>query len=104
MVRIKGNGPLKLRMRTKGFIKSFFDNWEPLFASLDGEALSFYEARNAVEPLMLLSVSHIKSIHIELSEVNVGTNPNEKQKGAKAMEDKFIVVITTGNRDVINLK
>lgn len=105
MMLVKGTGPLKRKMRARGFIKSFFDNWDHLYLSLDGEALFLYEARNAVEPLLVLTLSQVKSIHIELMETTpVGSDPNVMKKGAKAMEDKFIVVISTHGRDVLMMK
>jgi hypothetical protein len=101
MLCVKGNGPLKRRMRTRGFIKSFFDNWDHLYASLDGESLFFFEARNAAEAMMIIPLSAVRSIHIDLMEVPA---VELQAKKGKAMEDKFVMVITTHNRDIVMLK
>lgn len=101
MLCIKGTGPLKRRMRAKGFIKSFFENWDNMYASLDGEYLYFYETRNSPEAMLAIPLSAVKSIHIELMEVPA---VEVIKKGAKGMEDKFVMVITTQSRDFVMIK
>lgn len=103
MVSVAGNGPLKRRMRTKGFLKSFFETWDNLYISLDGEYFSVYSSRNAPEPLLLLQISDIKNIHVDLApnnhhrEVSKGSNNN-------VIEDKFMIVLAAITRDIIKLR
>jgi hypothetical protein len=101
MVSVSGNGPLKRRMRTKGFLKSFFESWDHLYISLDGEFFSLYPARNAPEPLLVLALDDIKSLRLELGENHREVNRNTT---SNVMEDKFVIVIAATTRDVIKLR
>jgi hypothetical protein len=100
MVSVSGNGPLKRRMRTKGFLKSFFETWDHLFISLDGEFFLIYSSRNATEPLLCLSLSDVKNIRLDLAD-----NHREVNRTANSvMEDKFVIVLCATTRDNIKLR
>jgi hypothetical protein len=97
---VSGNGPLKRRMRTKGFLKSFFETWDHLFISLDGEFFLVYPSRNATEPLLFLSLSDVKNIRLELADNHREVNRNANS----VMEDKFVIVLAATTRDNIKLR
>lgn len=112
MVCIKGNGPLKRKMRTKEFIKSFFESWENLYLSLDGETLYFYISRNSLEPLYSIPLNQIKRVHVDLASdqsnihnKNAVRQENKKDSSkANIFEDRFNVVLTTSSKDIILLR
>jgi hypothetical protein len=101
MVSVSGNGPLKRRMRTKGFLKSFFECWDHLYISLDGEYISMFPARNAPEPLLFLSLDDIKSLRLELADTHREVN---RSTTSNTIEDKFVIVLVAITRDVIKLR
>lgn len=94
----RGTGPIKRRIRTRGFVKSLFESWEHLYLSLDGEAISFFTSRNAHEPLVYLPLKQAKSVHLELAQKGRADKKNA------AIEDKFVIVISTTHWDVLHIK
>ena len=99
-VSFRGTGPIKLRMRSKGFFKSFLAVWDTLFLSLDGEFLFFYTSKKAPEPLAYMSLSNIKSFHIELADNHIERGRSKQT----AIDNRFVVVFTTNSRDVVHIK
>lgn len=94
---IRGTGPLKLKMRTKGFIQSFFENWDRMFLSLTGEFLLFCESKKAQEPFLRLNIADIKSLKVELGK---GTT----KKSAAVVEDLHDVILVTNMFDDVYLR
>lgn len=99
MVSVSGNGPLKRRMRTKGFLKSFFETWDHLYISLDGDSFFIYATRNTPEPLLYLPLSDLKNLRVELADTKDIT-----KNSATGYEDKYIVILTAATRDTIKLR
>ncbi len=93
-VQILGTGPLKRRMRTRGFIKSFLQKWERLFLSLDGNILSFYKKKTSQESYLHLKVSSMKSVRTETSSTKI----------PGYVLDSVDVVLTSSHRDIIKIK
>lgn len=99
MVSVSGNGPLKRRMRTKGFLKSFFETWDHLYISLDGEIFFIYASRNAHEPLLYLPLTELRNLRVELAD-----NKESTKNSTTGYEDKYIVILTAATRDTIKLR
>jgi hypothetical protein len=89
-----GTGPLKSKMRTKGFVKSFFTNWDKLYLSLDGENLGFFKKKTALEPYLVLPVNDIKAVRSEIS--------TSKIEGTA--QDTMDIIISTTMRDELYIK
>jgi hypothetical protein len=107
MVSVRGNSQLKRRMRTKGFLKSFFDSWDHLYLSMDGEHFHIYTSRSANEPILALALADIRNVHVELitdQYSSSGYDAKKEKQPQSAMDDKFALVITTSTRDLIQLR
>jgi hypothetical protein len=106
MVCIKGSGQLKRRMRSKAFLKSFYDTWDRIYLSMDGLSLYLYLSRNASEPIACIPLAHIKTLHIEMFLEHFWNTSrfSDGSKKEKLVDDRFYVIITTLNNDISQIK
>lgn len=105
MVCVKGSGPLMRKTRAKRFFKAYFDSWESLYLSLDGEWLYLFSARNSPEPSYSISISQLKRIHVEIAPDNSQhTRSNSENSKSITLEDRFLVILSTISNDLIQLR
>jgi hypothetical protein len=107
MVCIKGRGPLKRRMRSKDFLRSFFDTWDHIYLSMDGFSLYLFLSRNASEPIAIIPLVSLKKLHIERTTDQFPTGTRVIEEGGKKekmMEDRYYVILSTSNNDIIQIK
>lgn len=106
-INFRGTGPIRRKMRTRGFIKSFLNIWESFYLSLDGTAFYIYESRTNFEPFVTIELSTLRGIHIELFNNSGPSGSNSlsdgKKKYTNSLEDRYMIVLSTSNWDVIRL-
>ena len=103
-VNFRGTGPIRRKMRTRGFLKSFLDIWEAFYLSLDGTALHLYDSRTDPEALISVELSQIKGLQVDIFNHHTATFDNNGKKKFTSIEDRYMMVITTHSWDSIRLQ
>jgi hypothetical protein len=103
-MNFRGTGPIRRKMRTRGFIKSFLDIWETFYLSLDGSALHLYDNRTDPEPILSLELNQIKALQIELFSHHSATFESNGKKKFSSIEDRYMMVLRTHGWDVVRIQ
>lgn len=103
-MNFKGTGPIRRKMRTRGFIKSFLNIWESFYLSLDGTDFHIYQKRTDCEPIISIELTSLRGVHIELFGNSSTSGSDGKKKYTNSLEDRYIIVLSTSGWDVIRLQ
>jgi hypothetical protein len=115
---VKGMGPLKSKLRNKDFLKSFFETWESFYLSMDGQALHLFLAKNSATAFHTIPLRSLRRIHVEPalldphhlhtrhghSSASANSKPHTDNAKLSAIEDRYLVVLSTSANDTIQLK
>lgn len=103
-MNFRGTGPIRRKMRTRGFIKSFLDIWETFFLSLDGQSLHVYSSRTHHEPIISIEMNQVKSFQVDLFNHHADTFDHNGKKKFTSIEDRYMLVLSTHSWDIVRLQ
>lgn len=93
MVNILGSGPIRRNLKFRRLVESFFHISSEVFLSLDGKALHVYEDYSFPGPMFSIPLINIEGLMVGRCEQIL-----------ELSDDRFMIILNTFNKDVIQIQ